>query len=245
MTATLYALAISPPSLAVRGMLDLKGVGYRAVDLVPGMHPPVLRALGFSGYTVPAVKLDGRRVQGSLEISRELDRLIPEPPLFPADPDLRRRVEEAERWGEAELQDLPRRLARWSASRRREVRRWMAAELTPLPAPGFFAAANAPVAQLFARAAGATDDAVRADMATLHDTIGRVDALIGDGTIGGAQPNAADFQIFSSVRSLLTFEDTRAAVEEHPAAAAARRLFPTLPEPFPSALPDEWRPARR
>src|SRR5438046_10144391 len=105
-------------------MLGLKGVDYRNVDLLPGMHPPALRALGFRGYTVPAVKLDGRRIQGSLEISRELDRLIADPPLYPADPDLRRRVEEAEIWGEAELQAVPRRLARWAARNRLHLRPW-------------------------------------------------------------------------------------------------------------------------
>ena len=244
MATKLYGLALSHPTFAARGMLDLKGIEYRYVDLVPGMHPPALRALGFSGYTVPALKLDGHRIQGSLEVSRELERLFPDPPLYPDDPDLRRRVEEAEVWGEAELQEVPRRLARWSTGKQ-HVRRWMAAEVAHLPLPGVLAAANAPVAMLFARASDASDDAVRADMAALHETVGRVDALIEDGTIGSRQPNAADFQILSSIRALLAFEDTRDAVEPHRSAAAARRLFPSWPEPFPSALPQEWRPARR
>ena len=244
MAATLYALALSHPSFAARGMLELKGIDYRKVDLIPGMHPPALRALGFRGYTVPALKMDGRRIQGSLELSRELDRLVPDPPLYPADPERRSRVEAAEIWGEAELQEVPRRLARWS-TRKQHVRRWMAAEVAHLPLPGPLAAANAPVAMLFARASDATDEAVRRDMAALHDTLDRVDALIAEGTIGGEQPNAADFQVLSSVRALVSFEDTREAADSHPSAAAARKLFPSWPEPFPSALPDEWRPARR
>lgn len=245
MTATLYALTLSHPTRAARGMLEYKGVDYRNVDLVPGVHALALRALGFSGYTVPALKLDGRRIQGSLEISRELDRLIADPPLYPADPDLRRRVEEAEIWGEAELQAVPRRLARWSARNRLQVRRWMSRDVVHVPAPDLFAVANTPVAVLFARASGATDEAVRADMANLHQTLDRVDALVADGTIGGDQPNAADFQVLSTVRSLLTFEDTRDAVEQHPSAAAAQRVFPDWAQPWPSALPREWRPARR
>ena len=45
-------------------------------------------AAGFQGGTVPALKLDGRRVQGSL--ARALDELIPERPLFPGGAEARR-----------------------------------------------------------------------------------------------------------------------------------------------------------
>jgi glutathione S-transferase len=38
---------------------------------------------------------------------------VPEPPLFPADPDRRAAVEEAERWGERVLQPVPRQLFRY------------------------------------------------------------------------------------------------------------------------------------
>ena len=43
------------------------------------MQPVVLRALRFPRYTVPALVLDGRRIQGSREISRALD-LLGDPP---------------------------------------------------------------------------------------------------------------------------------------------------------------------
>jgi hypothetical protein len=43
--------------------------------------------------------------------------------------------------------------------------------------------------------------------------------------IGGDQPNAADFQILSSVRVLLDFR-ALPSFEERPSARAARRLFP-------------------
>ena len=68
--ATLYSLSLSHPSLAVRGMLRRKGIPHRVVQLVPGFHPVALRGLGFPGTTVPALVVDGRRIQGSREISR-------------------------------------------------------------------------------------------------------------------------------------------------------------------------------
>src|SRR6185295_18466602 len=59
------------------------------------------------------------KVQGSLNISRELDRIQPDPPLFPADPEKRRKVEEAEAWGDGAPQDIPRTIIWWAFKRDR------------------------------------------------------------------------------------------------------------------------------
>lgn len=67
-------------------MLEHKGIEHKAVNLVPGAHAAALRLIGFRGGTVPALKLDGRRVQGTRAIARALDEAQPEPSLFPADP---------------------------------------------------------------------------------------------------------------------------------------------------------------
>src|SRR5215211_6891523 len=112
--AVIYVIPGSHPSMAGRLMLEHKGIDYRRRDLVAGLSRPILRAAGFPGVTVPAIKLDGRKLQGTREISRELDALAPEPPLFPADPDRPRAVGEAEAWGDEQLQPVPRRLA-WAA----------------------------------------------------------------------------------------------------------------------------------
>jgi glutathione S-transferase len=242
--AKLYSISFSHPSHAARAMLELKGVEHRVVNLLPGFHIAILRAAGFSGSTVPALKLDGRRIQGSIPIARELEGMVAEPPLYPSDPDLRRRVEEAERWGEGPLQDMPRRVGRWAGANHQHVRRWVAEEIG-LPLPGVMAATNAPVVRMLARQSDATDENVRADLAALPDTLDRIDALIAEDTIGGEQPNAADFQIASSVRLLLAMDDIRPFVEGRPGAQLARRLFPTYPEPFPRAFPVDWLPAQR
>ncbi len=70
-------------------MLERKGIPYKRVDLMPVISKGILKAQRFPGNTVPALKLDGKRVQGSMEIGRELDRIQPEPALYPADPELR------------------------------------------------------------------------------------------------------------------------------------------------------------
>jgi glutathione S-transferase len=241
MKAKLYSLAPSHPSHAARVMLELKGIDPEVVDLLPGVHPLLLRAAGFRGGTVPAVKLDGRRVQGSLRISRFLDQIVSEPPLFPAEPEARRAVSEAEAWGEGKLQPIPRRIFRWGAVRQPEVRRWLA-ELAGLPLAGVAAAVNAPVARRFARMSDASDDRVRGDLAALPTMLDRVDGWIADGTMGGALLNAADCQVSSTVRVLLAFEDVRPVVAGRPCAELAMRIFADYPSPVPVRLPPTWIP---
>ena len=86
MKARLFTIPASHPGWTVRLMLERKGIPYSRIDLVAVLSKPILRAAGFPGVTVPAIRPDGRRTQGSRAIARELDRLVPEPPLFPDDP---------------------------------------------------------------------------------------------------------------------------------------------------------------
>ncbi len=242
MKAKLYSLATSHPAQAARVMLERKGIEHEVVDLLPGMHPLLLRARGFRAGTVPAIKLDEAKVQGSLRISRFLERVREQPPLFPAEPEARRAVEEAEAWGESELQPIPRRIFRWGTVGQPELRRWLA-ELSGMPLPGVAAAVNAPVARRFARVVGATDDGVRADLASLPAMLELVDGRIADGTIGGGQVNAADCQISSSIRVLLAFPDLKPLLEGRPCSELALRLFSDYPSPIPLRLPSVWLPA--
>ena len=244
MAARLYALALSHPAHAARGMLAHKGIEHRVVNLMPGFHPLFLRALGFRGGTVPALRLaDGRRVQGSLRISRTLEELQPQPALFPADPEARERVVEAERWGENVLQEVPRRIFRWAAAGQQELRAWIGRELVGIPAPELAGRVNQPLATRFARVSGATDEAVQTDLERLPGLLDEVDRLIAAGVIGAQQPNAADFQIASSLRTLLAFEDVRPLLAGRPAAELAERLFPRYPGPLPLQVPSGWVPA--
>jgi glutathione S-transferase len=221
-------------------MLEHKGVEHKVVDVLPGFQAVVVRALGFPGITVPALRIDGRRVQGSRKISRFLDELVPSPPLFPLDPAARSAVEEAERWGDETLQPIPRRIFRWGAAHNQHVRRWVAEDVAGLPLPGVLAWSNVPVARKLASMADARDDAIRGDIAALPDLLAHADSLIAAGTIGGSSLNAADFQIGTSVRALLGFPDLRSLVEGRPIADLARRVLPRYPEPIPRFLPPVW-----
>jgi glutathione S-transferase len=241
----LYVIPSSHPSKAAELMLEHKGIPFKRVDLVTAMHKPSLKLLGFSGTTVPAMKADGRKVQGSREISRTLDEIKPDPPLVPSDV-----VREAERWGEEELQGIPRRLAWWTLIHLSGKQRTEAARLSlegyrvGLPI-GVASRTVLPIAKVATRYNHATDDAVRADLAAVPDRIDKVDALLSEGVIGGEQLNAADFQIATSVRLLLAYEDLKPYIEGRPAADHARRVVPDYNAAFPKVFPSEWLPNLR
>jgi glutathione S-transferase len=244
MVARLYWMAVSHPSQAARKMLELKGLEHRLVNVLPLSQRVHLRLAGFRGGTVPALKLDGRRVQGSRQIARFLDEVRPEPPLYPSDPELRARVEEAERWGEERLQPVPRRLARFGGLDHLEVRRW-AAQGARVPFPELAIRTSRPLIAYYARTLEAdgrraTEAEVRADMAAIPELLGHAERLLADGTLAMDPPNAATLQVLSSVRFLAAMADLQPLIGSSPAAQAARQLFPDYPEPIPPFLPAEW-----
>jgi glutathione S-transferase len=116
--------------------------------------------------------------------------------------------------------------------------------LPALPMPVLLALA--PVATRVERALNqATDEAVQADLAALPAHLDRIDAWIADGVLGGDRPNAADLQIATTSRLLLTIGDVVPLFDGHPAREHALALFPeangTVP---PGVYPPAWvRPA--
>ena len=241
MTVKLYWFPLSHPAQAARKMLELKRIEFQPVEVMPGMQRIHLRLAGFRGGTVPAIKLDGRRVQGSLEIARAVEQLRPDPPLFPEDLQLRAQAEEAERWGERELQPVPRRIIRWGIVQDMGLRRWLAEE-SSLPMPSLAARTSGPAARYYARVAAADEAAVRRDLQALPRMLDHADELLADGTLATDPANAAALQVLSSVRSLDSFKDLGPYVTGRPSAEAARLLFPAFSAPLPAFLPREWLP---
>lgn len=236
----LYTIPGSHPGVAVQAMMKAKGIPFNRTDLFPGMQKLVVRALGFPKKTVPALKIDGRKIQGSREIARELDRLRPEPPLFPADPELRAKVEEAERFGDEELQHPIRQTIWWVLKK----------DKTPLPSfmqgaklgiPAGLAVATAgPVLAYTAYYNESTDENVRRDLELLPGFLDRIDAWIAEGVLDGEQLNVADYQIAPSLRLAMTMQDLRPAIDARPAGKFARRVIPDYAGDAPPILPPAW-----
>ena len=84
------------------------------------------------------------------------------------------------------------------------------------------------------------DAEARTRLAALARDLDEVDRLLAEGVIGGPEPNAADFQVATSVRLALCFDDLRERVDARPAGAFARRLCPDYPGRFRAVLPPEW-----
>ena len=175
----LYMFSGSAPSLTARLMLERKGIDHKAVHLMVGPHAFGMLGRGFQTMTVPALRIDGRRVQGSREISRALDELAPRPPLFAAEAQRRRAVEEAEEWGE-ELQDAVRRILLCAA--RRDPRAFLSVyrHANPLMRPAQRVSRRL-VTRLATAAHRATDRAGERDLAALPARLDRIDAWIDEG----------------------------------------------------------------
>ncbi len=237
--ARLYVIPGSHPSRTAMLMLERKGIPYKRVDLMPVISKGVLRALRFPDNTVPALTLDGRRVQGSMEIGRQLDLVQPRPALYPEDTEKRAKVEEAEAWGDV-FQEKPRRLSWWAFKRDRAP---MASysEGAKLGVPvGFAVKTGGPLVAAAARLNGSTDAAVRSDLTSLRGDLDRIDAWIAEGVIGGPEPNAADYQLAPSLRLLMSFDDLRPFIEGRPCGEMATRVVPDFPGRTPEVFPADW-----
>lgn len=250
--ATLYVIPGSHACRTGMLLLDHKRVPYRVVELVTGLHPQLVRLRGFSGSaeplrmvdgrptrlsammdrfgTVPAVRFGNDRVQRNIEIARYLERLQPDPPLFPADPLLRARVEEAERWGDEPLQMTARRIVLAAGARNLDElhARGGAGRLGALLAHNDLQ--RRMIATMAARTtfdAGGEKDRKLID--ALPPMLDRLDAWVAEGVLDGERLNAADFMIAPSLALLDYRLDIRPQLRARPAFALVDRLLPEPP----------------
>jgi len=241
MKTKLYVLPGSHPCEAVIGAAKFKGIEFQRVDIPPAQHKIQLRLMGFGGDTVPAAKLGDEKIMGSRKIMRAFESFKPEPTLFPKDPDARAAVEEAERWGDGEFQDVGRRLL-WGHFKRDSSSLMSFSEGANLPLPDWIARlASRPVVRISAIYNKATDANIQNDLRTLPVLLDKIDKLVDEGVIGNESPNVADFQILSSLALWMTLEDVRPAVEARKSGQLALKLFPNYPGHVPGGiLPAEW-----
>lgn len=235
MALRLYVVHNSHPCAAVEKALQLKGLAYKVFEWPPPMHA-LGQKLVFGRRTVPGLRNGAEKIVGSRAIMHRLDELVPEPALYPADPDQRARVEEAERWGDEEFQQVARDLI-WAGAVHRPEALVSYAPGARVPVPAPIVRALAPGIARAARALNRTsDDKARRRLQALPGQIAQIDAWIADGTLGQdpARPNAADLQIFSTVRLIASFGDARHTLEGHPALERANALWPPVHGHLPS-----------
>lgn len=247
-TATLFVIHGSHACGSAKLMLAHKGIAFRTVALPTGIHPQLVRLRGFPGAskpmrmidgkptrmsalldrmgTVPAVRLGSERVQRNHEIARWLERLVPEPPLFPADPEQRAAVEDAESWGDEPLQMLARRLVLVCPLNRLSARGGRGRLGALLATNDFQRDIGAKLAARTTFRANASSE--RRLLEQLPAELDHADQLLAAGVIGGEQPNVADMMIAPSLALLDYRLDLRDQLRARPAFAIVERL---LPEP--------------
>jgi len=138
-TPELWQFTSSHCNEKARWALDFKHVPHIRHSLIPGFHVPVVKRM--TGKThVPVLKLNGVAVSDSSRIIEALERAYPEPALYPADPDERRRALELEDFFDEELGPY--------------IRRWIFHVILPYPkfVRAAFVSHASPAAQLAQRA---------------------------------------------------------------------------------------------
>jgi glutathione S-transferase len=249
--AKLYVILGSHACRSGSLMLEHKGIGFRRVVLPTGAHPMLVRALGFPGHrepirsvdgathgplalldrlgTVPALRYGSERVQTNRSIADFLERVKPEPPLFPPDSEQRRAVEQAQEWGDGPFQMAARRIVLAGARHGLDALRDHANDgrLGPLLAKSErLRTINSEIAARIVFRANAQRETEL--LAELPGMLDRIDGWIAAGVLDGAELNAADLMIAPSLALIAYRLDLRPQIEARPAWAWLERV---LPEP--------------
>lgn len=238
---TLHVLPPSHPCMTVEAALRRKGLAYERIALTPGPHVEEMQRIYGEGHsTVPGLLIDGEPLHGSRPILARLEQMVPEPALYPEP--IADAVREAERWGDEELQDLGRRLP-WGALHFRPEAMGTFGGGEPLDGPGTdFAIKYVHMSWRYHKISAAR---LYDDLAGLPAKLDHVDELAEQGIIGGESPTAADLQIGSTLRVLLTVGDLLPLLEGRAAERIARHWFPDYGGQIPAgAYPVGWVPDR-
>jgi glutathione S-transferase len=223
--------------MTVAAALEYKALPFERIDFAPGEHVDKMQEIyGEGNSTVPGLLVDGEPVHGSCAILERLEAIAPEPTLYPTP-----QVREAELWGDAELQDLGRRLP-WGALHFRPEAMGTFAGGEPLDGAGTdFAIGYVRASWKYHKVSAAR---LQEDLAGLPAMLARVEQLAQDGVIDGEQPNAADFQIGATIRVLLTIDDLRPLLAGSAGERIALRQFPDVRGKIPpGAFPAGWVPS--
>lgn len=234
---TLHVLPPSHPCMTARAALELKGLEYEAVDLEIGKHGDQVEEIyGEGKRTVPGMTVGGELVHGSTAILERLDELVPENPLYPSE--IADDVRAAEIWADGHLQDLGRRLP-WGALYFRPEMMGTFGGGDPLEPPG------TDFAMKFVHATwkyhGITCELLAEDLKAFPGMVEQISEFADQDLIDGEDPTAADLQIASTIRVLLTVGDLHGTLEGTPAERIANRYFPDYNGLVPAgAFPSSW-----
>jgi glutathione S-transferase len=180
----LWHIPISHYNEKARWALDYKGVRHERRAPPPPAHMAVsLFLTRGSAKTFPVLQLGGQVYGDSTEIIAALERLFPEPPLYPDDPEERSRALEIEDFFDEHVAPDVRLLAWHEAIKDPEAFGRFALEVVPPPMRRFSRRTAGPFATWFLkrRFGVASPDAAARARTRIEAGIDRLDAELADG----------------------------------------------------------------
>lgn len=223
--------------MTVEAALRHKGIEYEKVNLTMGKHGTEVEEIYGEGLkTVPGMVVGDESIHGSVPILRHLEKLEPSNPLYPEG--IADEVAAAEEWADGHLQDLGRRIP------------WGALHFRP-EAMGTFGGGEAldPAGTDFAmkfihstwKYHNISAVSLAEDLGSFSEQIRQVEKFAEQGLVDRDEPTAADFQIGSTIRVLLTVRDLHPILDGTAAERVAMKHFPEYAGLVPEgALPPGW-----
>lgn len=233
---TLWQISFSHYSEKVRWVLDRKGISHVRRSPPPGLHIAIALWLSRGGYkTLPILELDGQAIADSTAVIAALEERYPDPSVYPADPELRRRALELEDFFDEQLGPHARLLPFNHLRSEPE----MFAELAVRAVPGPLAAAKRPIgayARVYTglRWNAADDEAAKAAEAGIVAALDRIETELARGGgefLVGEELSVADITAASLFGPIVTppegpipadqplpasFERFRDEIRDHP-----------------------------
>lgn len=223
MEVTVFGSRLSPFVEKVVRALHLKGIGYA---LVPVKSPADFKKWNPRTGKMPVLEVGGERVYDSSRILRRLDEIVPDPPLFDADPAVAARQRFLEDWSDEALYWYVMAF-RWSAPNEGATATQVAGSL---PLPSFLLPIVKLVVARQIKGQAFAQGLVRLPLDVLSDELGRrLDELVvwlGDRPFFFAdRPSGADLALFGQCTTIASgpTPQAEALVSARPALVAWRR----------------------
>ena len=221
-TPVLYHIEVSHYNEKARWALDYKGVPHRRKAPMPMAHMAWAVAMTRGhGKTFPILKLNGDTIADSTQIIERLERDYPHPPLYPEDPDDRRRALELEEFFDEELAPHIRRAAFALVTRDADAFAWIAAPKAGKVLHAGFKSTAVLAAPMVRLRYGINDDTAAEGRAKTAAAFDRLESEVGpSGYLAGDAFSVADL-----TAAALFFPLVRPPESEH-----------LTPEPVPEPL---------
>lgn len=163
----LYSQALNPFTEKVACALALKGVNYRRVEVSDAEE---IKELSPDKQTLPVLEVDGKRVSESGAILIWLEELYPEPSLFAAEPQIRRKQESLADWSDASFAFY---WNRWRALRDEHERKGVRS------APGLLTRIHQHVEERLGFESDSASEIIPGSESIAEDLAARMDDLVG------------------------------------------------------------------